>query len=254
MTKSTRMLILGFAGGLVLVLAAIGIYFLLAQATGVDFSVRFQNAKGLNPGDKVLLNGVEVGQVKAVRLTDTGVEVAAHLESDFAAQVRADSRAVVKGSGMNPFGDKSLELLPPSNNDPAQPIRSGMMLDGIENEVERGAWQLGQVLSEGSKIFSQQLEELGRAFEDVSRQFEDLGNSPEVQKLKQDMDHFVNRVEHSTDKAQRQATERDWPELRARMEAQARDLEAKGRAAAAEKLRQAREQLDKTMQKVDQAR
>lgn len=246
------MLLLGFACAIALMLVGAGIYILLNRATGVDFNVQFRSAKGLNPGNKVLLNGIEVGQVHAVKLTGEGVEVAAHLEPEFVSQVRGDARVAVKGKGLNPFGEPTLEIIPPTSDTPAPPIRSGAMLEGLDSDIERGAWQIGQMLSEGSKMLSRELEALGHSVEEISQQFQDLGNSPELKKLQGDVQQFVNKLEQSGDKVQRESTKKDWPQLRSRLEAEARELEARGKQAGAEKLRQLREKMDQTMQKVDQ--
>lgn len=77
-----------------------------------DYYILFNNTSGLNPGNPVQLNGVDVGRVKSVVLpTDPEIEdirVDITVESRYAGRVREDSQAAIKTLGL--LGDKFIEL------------------------------------------------------------------------------------------------------------------------------------------------
>lgn len=90
-----------------------------------EYFILFNNVGGLNPGNPVQLNGVDVGRVKRVVLpTDPEVEdirVDITVESRYAARVRENSQATIKTLGL--LGDKYIELT--SGSPQAPPIPDG---------------------------------------------------------------------------------------------------------------------------------
>ena len=83
----------------------------------------FQSVSGLNPGNPVQLNGVDVGNVKTIELpTDpsrTQIRVEINLDRRYAERVRGDSQARIKTLGL--LGDKYVELTSGSLEYPATP-------------------------------------------------------------------------------------------------------------------------------------
>jgi len=103
-------------GLLVLTAAAIliwGFYYMLGTPVlggGTRIYVALQNGAGLKRGDRVSLQGVEVGTVTAVRLESPG-RVAAELRLQTPLALPADTRAAVRG---DVFGAHTVELAPGS--------------------------------------------------------------------------------------------------------------------------------------------
>ncbi len=88
-----------------------GLYYLLGNPVlkgGMDVVVALENGAGLKRGDRVHLQGVEVGSVRSVVLSGgQGVHVDVRLRDSF--ELPADTRAAVTG---DVFGAHTLELLP----------------------------------------------------------------------------------------------------------------------------------------------
>ena len=76
---------------------------------------RFANAAGVNPGSQVMISGVTVGQVDAIRLNpaDFSAIVDMRLRRDL--QLSTDSMVSVKTSGL--IGDKFLAIRPGADDE-----------------------------------------------------------------------------------------------------------------------------------------
>lgn len=112
MDKRNRNII---ALGLLTIVAAVvffwGLYFLLGNAAfsgGTDLIVALDDGGGLKRGDRVNVQGVEVGSVQSVRLDESG-GVSASIRVDPDIVLPADTRAAVTG---DVFGAHMVELRP----------------------------------------------------------------------------------------------------------------------------------------------
>ena len=101
-------------GLLVLVAGALfvwGFFFLMGDPIfvgGDEVVVVMEDGAGLNRGDQVLLNGVQVGSVRAVKLSPPeGVTVRINVDDDI--RLPADTRAAVRN---DVFGATTVELMP----------------------------------------------------------------------------------------------------------------------------------------------
>jgi phospholipid/cholesterol/gamma-HCH transport system substrate-binding protein len=102
--------------GLLTVVAGVmfvfGLFWLLGTPLlrgGMDVTVLLDNGGGLKRSDRVQLQGVQVGNVKTVRLNPAGGGVIVELRLDDALALPADSRALVRG---DVFGAHTVELVP----------------------------------------------------------------------------------------------------------------------------------------------
>lgn len=112
-----------------LVLFGLGI-FLLGEESNLFASknryvIYFPTVSGLNQGNPVQLNGVEVGTVKEIVLPTaaeaTEIKVAIEVDRRYAARIRQDSMARIKTLGL--LGDKYVEVT--SGSTDAEPIPPG---------------------------------------------------------------------------------------------------------------------------------
>ncbi|MGA9488741.1 MAG: MlaD family protein [Mycobacterium sp.] len=120
LTRATKIQLLVFAG--VSLLAGTIMFFGYMQVPtvffGVDrYSVRLNlpQAGGLYPGGNVTYRGVEVGRVRAVRLTDSGAEADLQMDSDI--HIPADLSAQVHS--VSAVGEQYVELLPRTAKGPS---------------------------------------------------------------------------------------------------------------------------------------
>jgi len=114
MDKKTRnVMALGAITGVAIVVFFWGLYYLLGNSVlrgGMDVVVALESGGGLKRGDRVTLQGVEVGSVRDIQLRGArGVTASLRLNDDY--PLPADTRATVSG---DVFGAHSVELVPGS--------------------------------------------------------------------------------------------------------------------------------------------
>lgn len=87
------------------------------------YSIRFDTVSGLNTGNPVQLNGVDVGEVKQVILprdpSESEIVVWVAIDSRYEKRIREDSEARIKTLGL--LGDKYVEITSGSPDRPAIP-------------------------------------------------------------------------------------------------------------------------------------
>ena len=111
MDKRKRNIVgLGALTAVALVIFIWGMYFLLGNPMfreGMDLTVWLDNAAGLKRGDRVHLQGVEIGTVRGMTLTRGAVFANVRLNQEL--ELPADTRATVTG---DVFGAHTVDLLP----------------------------------------------------------------------------------------------------------------------------------------------
>ena len=92
---------------------------------------RFANIGGLNPGSNVVIAGVSVGRVEAVRLNPVDYSAIAELRLRKTVKLPVDSIASVKTTGL--IGDKFLALSPGADT---RMIAPGGLITDTESAVD----------------------------------------------------------------------------------------------------------------------
>jgi phospholipid/cholesterol/gamma-HCH transport system substrate-binding protein len=123
-TKRTRVQLAVFSVVTVTTFLILGLGYirlpsLMFGADHYDVTVELPESGGLYPRGNVTYRGTEVGEVKDVRLTDSGVEAVLSLESD--TKIPSDLEAAVHSQ--TAIGEQYVELLP--QNDNAPPLKNG---------------------------------------------------------------------------------------------------------------------------------
>lgn len=97
----------------------------------ITVHARFANAAGVNPGSNVMISGVTVGRVNAIRLNpvDFSAVVDMSLRKDL--QLSTDSIVSVKTSGL--IGDKFLAIRPGADD---EMVTAGGMFTETESTVD----------------------------------------------------------------------------------------------------------------------
>lgn len=190
-----------------LVVAALGLFLVGGQdhlfALKNRYFVRFESAGGLNEGNPVQLNGVDVGRVESIELPEDVAEkeltIWLQVERRFADRIRGDSRAKINTLGL--LGDKYVEITSGSpqatiiedgGEIPAAPatdvdklLASGEdvvanivslshSLNNILGRLERGEGLLGLLITEGkaTRETRRSLVETMQSIEAISGQIE----------------------------------------------------------------------------------
>ena len=88
-----------------------------------DYFIRFDSVSGLQPGSNVQLDGVGVGSIAAIDLSEdvrqNQIEIRIRVEERFAARIREDSMARIRTLGL--LGDKYIEISSGSQSFPEVP-------------------------------------------------------------------------------------------------------------------------------------
>ena len=92
---------------------------------------RFTNSGGLNPGSNVLIAGVPVGRVSAIRLNPADFSAMVDLSLEKAVQLPSDSIASIKTAGL--IGDKYVALAPGGD---ATILAAGSTITETESAVD----------------------------------------------------------------------------------------------------------------------
>lgn len=123
--------------GVMVVMCLLILLFLIVRTEGIGFfkkgynlKVQFNYASGLKKGAPVQLTGVEVGEVKDVRIdyTPDGTRVILSLWLADSAKLREDSKAYIATMGL--MGEKYLELSSGSKDSPF--LKEGSLIVGKE--------------------------------------------------------------------------------------------------------------------------
>ena len=94
-------------------------------------SAEFANIGSLNPGGNVLVAGVPVGKVQAVRLDPKTFRAIVELRLERSLQLPSDSSAAIKSAGL--IGDKYVAVVPGADSDLIPP---GGKITETESDVD----------------------------------------------------------------------------------------------------------------------
>ncbi|MEN6624928.1 MAG: MlaD family protein [Candidatus Sumerlaeia bacterium] len=154
----------GVIGFLIVILVLV-----IAQARALTYTVVFEDAKGLQKGDKVQINGVDVGTVKSVKLISNEpprVDVVVRVNSDQAAKVRSDSTAFISNVSLpNVSGQKVVEILNPKGEG-AQPMKDGSQIIGVNSLIDLQIWKVKQGLGNAAENLSETIGEAAEAIKE----------------------------------------------------------------------------------------
>ncbi len=157
-----------------LIIALIGIVFAVSRSRGVSYSVVFGKGKNLKAGDRVQLNGIDIGEVRGVELDRSGEKVTVEIKVHAAHKnkVLADSTAYIANMT---FPNVSGQMVVEIYNSPAggPPMEAGSVIQGKDSPLELKAWQLRGKLSQWG-------EELEAARRELSRGPEAEAEAPRV--------------------------------------------------------------------------
>jgi len=84
---------------------------------GYEVHAVFSNSGGLKPGSGIVIAGVDVGQVKSIRLKDYQAQVVMNLPSDV--KIQEDAIASIKTKGL--IGEKYIEITPGGSEKAIEP-------------------------------------------------------------------------------------------------------------------------------------
>lgn len=183
---------------LALIIGAI-VGFATWKSRGLDYTLHFEDAKGLQAGDPVVLSGVQIGQVRKVTLMgEDDVRVAVHIDEEHRKKVLAGSTAVITSMSFpNMSGQKVVEIHNPADPD-ALPLEDDVDVAGQDGMFDLKAWQLEQRLSDMGEDLSAQSKVLAEKFSEMAEKLQEIPESPEMKEALEKLEEFSEDLETSS--------------------------------------------------------
>lgn len=217
----------------------------------IEISAEFRNGKGLESGDKILFNGVNIGKVKSITPLENRVTVVLSINKDNVGTIQKNAAASI-----NTDNGVFIEILNPAGS--GETIAEGSMLYGLNSKLELAAWQTGVTFGSATQLLEQVAQSVQGYFEsneweqsksDLHDQFAELEKQSQqsmqgiAEEISKEIDDAVKELESRSARASENA-KKHLEEL----EKRAQDFQNKGQADLAETLQRILEQLEAAMQ------
>lgn len=147
-----------------LVLFVLGLFWFSGRSIGhkgVNYDVVFANVSGLKQGDPVMISGVKVGRVSAVKYEGVGrVKVTLELSND--PRISPHTSATASVASIDFFGTKSIAYFPGNDADPALPQNQTIRpveIKGVMDIATGVATRANELLNSATGVVNPQLGE-----------------------------------------------------------------------------------------------
>ena len=156
----------------------------------LDFTIVFEDAKGLEPGDAVAYKGMRIGLVRAVELTPgRDVRVRVRIDRDFRETVYREARFVIERARVWHPREGARQVTMKDRGESRTPVQGGDVTQGSAGSF-RDLWQ--SIEEAGGAA----LEAAAALVDDVFDSLEGAANSPEAQRLREDLDRVARETEN----------------------------------------------------------
>lgn len=224
------------------------------QHRSLNYTILFEDAKGLSPGDRVQMNGVNIGVVEQVVLGDPSekVRVGVQIDPEHAEKIQAHSTAIIRGVSMvNVSGQHDIEVInAPDTDSKTPPMKDDTVVEGQDSLLELKLWQLRQTVTEPG-FFSEKAKSLRESAESLGDQIRDLAKDPEIRRTLDQLIQFMKQL-RSASLEHLERLQREWPELRQRVQRMMQKLEQLGREQLAEQFRGLLEEINRLLEQMNQ--
>ena len=156
-------------GSVLMIVILIAIVLLSSGSRALRYSVVFREGKSLAVGDRVQLNGIDIGEVDRVELSRSGEQVTVGLKiaGKHREKVKADSTAIIRNSTLvNMSGQKIVEVINSSSGEGAMP--PGSVVQGKDGGLQLWAWQGREKLARLSFDIGEAARELGEGASNIA--------------------------------------------------------------------------------------
>lgn len=177
------------------------IVILIKHSSGELFNITFYNAKNLQPGDSVVYRGINIGEVRRIKLhKDEKVLITVWIKKEFFPYVNTSSSARIVSQGMpNVSGRKYIEWLVADEN--AELLKPNAIIEGSESligyKLKKARLSLKPIKEKLKDVYDAALDEIS----DIKNSFKELKNDEDLQALaKQIKDYAGNLKQFEKDK------------------------------------------------------
>jgi ABC-type transporter Mla subunit MlaD len=240
---------LGILAGGALIAVFVGGILLAHEARSLKYTIIFQNAKDLKPGDRVQLSGVDIGVVQYVQLhaQPTRIDIRVKIAPEHADKVRADATAIIGSTAFpNVSGQKVVEIINSETDRPYPPMPKDAMVKGMHNALELGAWKLKKAFEGSKETWRRRLDLMQDNLRRGMGEIERFHSSPRVKETLGQLRAFLERMR----KEGRQAVDsltKEWGPLKAKLQPILKELGDFGRQYLADQIRQIMQQIEETL-------
>jgi len=172
----------------------------------LEFTVTFEDAQGLQPGQFVVYNGIRVGEVREVDLDASGrVVVLVRAYDKYRDALYREAEFVIEKPGgmIDVSGERQITVNDRSR--PRTPIENGDVIEGTDGWVDSALGRLGDLVQGAG--------EYGRAVWDKARAY---ATSPQAQELYRSLEDAAARAREVGVEGYRTFMEETYPELEAK--------------------------------------
>lgn len=221
------------------------------EARSLKYTAVFEDAKGLQVGDRVQLNGVDIGVVKNLELFQNPprIEVLVRIDPDHALKVRSDSTARIRNIAFpNVSGQMIVEVLNSESKPPAPEMADGAVIHGVNSLLEYQTWKIKKTFTRNGESWSKRLDQLGDTLKDVKEEVKEMATSPQVREALESLQGFMKNMKDQGRDAVVQLKE-EWPEIRDKIEPVLKELTEYGREHLVKQVKMLMRQIEETLQR-----
>lgn len=191
----------------------------------IEISAEFRNGKGLEPGAKVLFNGVTVGKVESLNPHENRVSVTFSIDADKSSAIQKNAAAVINSENAT-----FVEIINPAGS--GETIAEGARLYGLNSHLELAAWQTGVTFGAAAQMLEQVAESVTSYLE-----------SDEWEQTKKDLQEQLSILEQQSQQAMQGVVQ----DIAIEIDAAVKELESRS-ARASENAQKHFEKLEKQFQ------
>lgn len=238
----------GLLAAAVFIILAVGAVFVSRESRALYYTVVFKDAKGLQPGDRVEMSGVNIGVVKWVELKTAPNQINVRLKIDpqYAEQVRLNSTAVIRDvSFPNVSGQRVVEVVN-ADGTPGPPLPRNSIVRGVGGPLDLQLWKMRGKMEGSGGAMARRLEALSATAKEMTEQVKQFAASPQVREAIQTLRAYMLEM---VDKGRSGVAylQEQWPKVKEKVMPVLRDLEMVGKKHVAEELQQMVRQIETTL-------
>jgi hypothetical protein len=217
--------------GVLILLAAVigGVYWYAQYRQVLEYSILFDESRGILPGDPVRIEKVDIGSVEEVEVVeDRQTRVTVRIDAQYRSLIRSESTATIEEGGRGAAG-RYVRVHNLDSNSP--PISPGAEVQGSDSWAELQAREAGRSTREW-------LDNLTSKLDEIELRLDELAESEEAKKVRAELDELSDRMARWA-AGKYEEFQEDWPEIRERL----REHYEKAREAGNESLSKAIEDM-----------
>jgi len=206
-------------GALILLAAVIGgIYWYAEYRRVLEYSILFDEGRGILPGDPVRIEKVDIGRVEEVEVEeDRKTRVTVRIDSKYRSLVRSASTATIE-EGDREVAGRYVRIHNLDAESP--PISPGAEVEGADSWAELQARSAGRSTQEW-------LDTLTSKLDDIETQLNELAESEEAKRVRAELEELSDSMAQWAAGKYDEFRE-DWPEIRERLRRQYEKARAAG--------------------------